>query len=60
MLYATIFDFALVGVVLSALVFFVWCWFAFSEDRQRHPVYSQSATHTEQLLAREEEGRRCA
>ena len=60
MLYVTIFDFALIGLVLSGTVFFIWCWFAFSEDRERHPAYSGSAkTHTGELLASEER-RRCA
>jgi hypothetical protein len=59
MLYVTIFDFALIGLVLSGTVFFIWCWFAFSEDRERHPVYSGSAkAHTAKLGS--EEGRRCA
>jgi hypothetical protein len=43
MLFVTIFDFALAGLALSILGFFVWCWAAFREDRKLHPIYTQSA-----------------
>lgn len=58
-LYAAIFDFALTGVGLSTLVFFVWCWFAFREDRKHHPIYRKSDASAMQVLSAEEE-RRCA
>lgn len=59
MLYAAIFDFALTGVVLSTLVFFIWCWFAFREDRKQHPIYRESGGSALEVLANEEV-RRCA
>jgi len=59
MLYAAIFDFALAGLGLTTLVFFVWCWFAFAEDRKQHPIYrSPDSTTIEMLPANQE--RRCA
>ena len=43
MFYAAIFDFALAGLAVATLVFFVWCWTAFREDRRAHPIYRQSS-----------------
>ena len=59
MLYAAIFDFAFAGLALSTLVFFVWCWFAFAEDRKRHPIYRGPDSVPIQVLLTNEE-RRCA
>lgn len=59
MLFAAIFDFALAGLGLSTLVFFVWCWFAFAEDRKHHPIYRKAASTPMPVLPSSEE-RRCA
>ena len=42
MFYVFIFDFALVGLLLCAVAFFVWCWFR--QERKPQPVYLQSAS----------------
>jgi hypothetical protein len=44
MVYVAIFDFALTGLTLAILGFLVWCWAAFKEDRNLHPIYRQSKT----------------
>ena len=60
MFYAAIFDFALAGLSLSVCVFFVWCWFAFAEDRQQHPIYRDSARTQVRRLEAAGQGKRCA
>ena len=44
MFYVFIFDFALVGLLLCAVAFFVWCWIGFRQERKPQPVYLQSAS----------------
>ncbi|PYY19283.1 MAG: hypothetical protein DMG60_04970 [Acidobacteria bacterium] len=44
MFYVFIFDFALVGLLLCAVAFFVSCWIGFRQDRKPQPVYPQSAS----------------
>jgi hypothetical protein len=38
MLYVVVFDFALVGFLLAALGFFVWCWIGFRQARKPQAV----------------------
>jgi len=42
MFYVFIFDFALGALLLCSVVFFVWNWIAFREDRKTHPIYLQA------------------
>ena len=60
MFYAVIFDFAVAGIALSTSGFFLWCWFAFGEDRKRHPIYRHAATTQIHCLEAAEERRHCA
>jgi len=59
-LYAVIIDLAGVSIALSTCVFFLWCWFAFAEDRKRHPIYRHPATTEIHRLEGVEERRHCA
>jgi len=59
MFYAVIFDFAVVGIALSTSGFFLWCWFAFAEDRKRHAIYRRETTQIRSLEVAEER-RYCA
>lgn len=59
-LYVAMFDFAVLGLILSALVFLVWCWFAFAEDRKSHPIYRDTAGTGAALFQPKHEGRPCA
>jgi len=60
MFYAVFFDLAVVGIALSTSGFFLWCWFAFGEDRKRHPIYRHAATTQIHRLEAAEERSHCA
>ena len=60
MFYAFIFDFGLVGVVLSTLVFFIWCWMAFRRDRKLHPTYKEAKASTQHEHANVQSEKCCA
>jgi hypothetical protein len=59
MLCLALFDFAMLGFTLFTLTFFVWCWFAFREDRKSHPIYRGGAGGETLVLPRQQE-RHCA
>jgi len=60
MFYVLIFNFALAALVLSTGVFFIWCCFAFTEDRKRHPIYRAAAIAGSPLVKSRHEERHCA
>ena len=60
MFYALIFDFGMGTLVVATCGFFVWCCFAFTEDRKHHPIYRDTVTIRTVAAEPGQEERNCA